>query len=156
MGIVAGFSCWQITFDFWGFKPVTLIRWLHLDIEFKWTRHCGSIHRSWLLLIGYTVNYWDEPISERLCGFCTIFVIEAILFFFFTVYFLSPSFVILLKGPKCDRIYAYLCSFPIMLIASLRFVFNVILMMLQYLYIWKQTSIYSFNSNQLIKIIPLM
>lgn len=89
-GIVAGFSCWQITFDFWGFKPVTWIRWLHLDIKFKWTRHCGSIHRSWLLLIGYTVNYWDEPISERLCGFCTIFVIEAICLFFLLFIFSLP------------------------------------------------------------------
>lgn len=92
---------------------ITSRYWIQVDTSL-WKHY-----RSWLLLIGYTVNYWDEPISERLYGFCTIFVIEAILFVFFTVYFPSPRFVILLKGPKCDRIYAYLCSFPVMSFASL-------------------------------------
>lgn len=69
--------------------------------------------------------------SERACvGFALFLYLSQICWVFFTLFSLSPNIVILLKGPKCERICVSMLIFNYADCFTLRFVFNVMLMIL--------------------------
>lgn len=113
---------------------------------------------SWLILINYTVYYWDKPISKSsYVGFALFLYLKIILlvwFFFLCFFSLVPFFVIFERTKTWQNLCLSMSIANYADCFTLRFVFNVRLMILWLLYIWKRIYIYThtFNFNHIFKL----
>lgn len=107
----------------------------------------------WLILMYSAVYYWDKPIQKSsYVGFALFFVLRIpFVSMILTCFPRSCPIFLFFRGPKHNKnLCLNLCRFANYADCfTLRFVFNVRLMILWYIYIFENKYIYTFNFNNL-------
>lgn len=145
--------------NFWALKQLRFAIRLSFNVCltcFRQTVFWNKTLPSELTGLNYTVYYWGKPIvKSTYVGFALFLYLELFclcdFFLFLPDFYLVPflSFEMLfLKGPKHDRIYAYLCQCQLCWLpfSKICFQFQVADAVI-HLYIWRQL----FISNHLLK-----